>query len=149
LAQLVHLAECGGRSAPQEADPWTHQLLAAELRLTLVAQFPEIEACRELAEAGYKSLLRVLDQTRVGAGLPPCEYLNSLRPLSASWTRCRLLSQQVDSGQSNGQMHWPAEANPLLRQVLWQTLRLMRRDGSPTMSKPASKYDDEKLFEAA
>lgn len=149
LEHLVRLTERGERQSPLDRDPWIHQLFAAELRLTLAAQFPEIETCRQLADAGYKALSRLMEQTRVGDGLLPCRHLPWLRPLLACWTRCRDLSPASDPQQQNGHTCWPADADPVLRQVLRQALRLTRRDGSPAFSKQGDKYADVMLFTTA
>ena len=71
--------ECGTDTT---SEPLANQILAGELPLTLMHQFPELQSCRALRPAGRDlcpAAARLLD----GEGLPQSAYLGILRPLLA------------------------------------------------------------------
>ena len=123
--------------------PLAHQLLAGELPLTLAYLFPEITPCRKLAPVARRALSAGPVDLLDGQGLPHAGHLDLLRPLLASWTRCRAmghdLSKPCFSAAAENQYEWLVRA----------AMRLSRGDGSQPLSDESSGAWDKDLFAAA
>ena len=126
-----------------EDRPLVHQLLAGELPLTLAYLLPEITPCRKLAPLSRRALSAGLVDLLDGQGLPHARHLELLRPLLASWTRCRAmghtLSKPCFNSAAGNQYEWLIRA----------AMRLARGDGSQAMSDNSSGAWDKHLFAAA
>lgn len=107
-----------------DASPLPHQLLSGELPLTLAYLFPEIEACGPLLGPARSALSLGVQELLDGEGLPHCRFLDWVRPLLASWTRCSLLARAMDvecfDEEARSQFSW----------IVHQALRLTRSNGT-------------------
>ena len=123
--------------------PLVHQLLAGELPLTLAYLFPEITPCRKLAPLARRTLSAGPVDLLDGQGLPHASHLELLRPLLASWTRCRAMERELPkpcfSPAARNQYEW----------LVRSAMRLSRRDGSQPLSDNSSGAWDKDLFAAA
>ena len=126
-----------------EDQPLVHQLLAGELPLTLAYLLPEITPCRKLAPLARRALSAGLVDLLDGRGLPHAGHLELLRPLLASWTRCRAMGRESSkscfSAAAKNQYEWLVRA----------AMRLSRGDGSQPLSDNSSGAWDKGLFAAA
>jgi hypothetical protein len=109
-------------------DPVRHQLLSAELPLTLASVLPHVQACRDLVTPAGQSLSFALAELLDGNGLPAGAYLPSFRLLLACWTRCSLLDA------AGGWRSFDAEARRQYECMVRQSLRLARPDGTLLLS---------------
>ncbi len=130
--------------------PLAHQLLAAELPLTLAYLFPEIQTCRTAAGPGQSAVTHGLLELLHGDGLPHAAQLDLLFPLLACWTRCLALKTHSEPATTrstgrNGTRRAaaarsasapddraPLAARPMrqYRLLLRNALRLVRPDGT-------------------
>ena len=126
-----------------EDDPLVHQLLAGETALTLAFQLPEITACRKLKSKGRGALSSGLADLLDGEGLPHARHLGLLRPLLASWTRCRAMGEQLKGGC------WTKAAQYQYEWLIRAALRLTRHDGTHVFSQGSAGTWKAELFAAA
>jgi hypothetical protein len=142
---LDHLLGTVSDAAGLQLDdqPLVHQLLAGELPLALAYLFPEITPCRKLAPVARRALSAGLVDLLDGQGLPHAGHLELLRPLLASWTRCRAMGRELSkpclSAAAKNQYEWLVRA----------AMRLSRGDGSQPLSDNSSGAWDKDLFAAA
>lgn len=144
-ALLDHLlaAAADAREIELDEDPLVHQLLAGELALTLAYLLPEIAPCRKLKSAARRALSSGLVDLLDGQGMPHGKHLGLLRPLLASWTRCRAMGDQLKGGC------WTKAAGHQFQWLLRHALRLARHDGSHVFSHRPAPDCDAELFAAA
>lgn len=142
---LDHLLATAREAAdlPLDEDPLLHQLLAGELPLVLAYLLPEIKPCRDQAPAGRRAVWAGMDELLDGQGLPHARCLDLLRPLLASWTRCRATSDGVPGGA------WKPAAETQYQWLVRQALRLARHDGSHVFSPPGGRGRDTALLDTA
>ncbi|HEY2894442.1 MAG TPA: hypothetical protein VGJ16_09530, partial [Pirellulales bacterium] len=125
---LNRLTEVASDPSLERAETIAAQVLRAELPLTLSYSFPEITACRELADPARERLDLDLEQMLDGEGLLHCRYLQLLGPLFACWTRCLLLAEHVPGAE------WSTQTRRQYPGLVQHALRLRRLDGSPSLS---------------
>ena len=127
LQRLVSITVDASALTPIE-DGILSQLAGGELALTLAYLFPEINICRKLARQARAVLsvgpVDLLD----GQGMPYARELAALRPLLASWTRCRAMGETMKKGCFN------AAAEEQYQWLIRQSLRLARADGAQVFS---------------
>ena len=123
LQRLVSITVDASALTPVE-DGILSQLLGGELALTLAYLFPEINVCRKLARQARAVLSVGLVDLLDGQGMPHACELAALRPLLASWTRCRAMGETMKKGCFN------AAAEEQYQWLIRQSLRLARADGS-------------------
>ena len=113
------------------------QLAGGELALTLAYLFPEITVCRKLARQARAVLSVGLVDLLDGQGMPHAGELVSMRPLLASWTRCRAMGATMKKGCFN------TDAEAQYQWLIRQSLRLARADGSAVFSRLAADAGEE------
>lgn len=105
------------------AQTLAHQLLAAELPLTLAWLFPEIKPCYKLRQLGSEALGEGLQELTNGQGLVRGTSLDCFRLLLATWIRSYTLVRQLKktslSDDASEQLNWAAT----------QAMRLSTDDG--------------------
>ncbi|MCC9608200.1 hypothetical protein LOC68_01180 [Blastopirellula sp. JC732] len=119
------------------------QFLAGELPLTLAYQFPEIQACAELAKPAAAVISDGIDNLLDGQGMPSVENLPSLRGLLACWTRSLVLGKELKEAK----FHKDA-----ISQYSWavrQAIRVTRGDGSQVLSSGIGSRYAKHLFQTA
>jgi hypothetical protein len=99
--------------------PMIHQLLSAELRLTLAFLFPELKPARRAAAVAVKSLAKAMHELASDEGSLPASRLAMLRPLLGCWTRSWFLSQNVKKAR------WPRQAQLGLAACIEAALHLL------------------------
>lgn len=124
-----------------EQHPLAHQLLAGELALTLGYLFPEIAACRKAGRKGRRALSDGLVELTDGRGFLHGKHVDLLRPLLATWTRCRAIGREVPKGS------WNAKAENEYEWLVRHALRLSRADGSHVLSSGPSGGRSDELIE--
>lgn len=107
-----------------DTQPWVHQLVAGELRLTLAYLFPEITTCRTLARPARRSLSDGLVRLCDGEGVLAGRFFHLTRPLLACWTRCLALANEM------GRACWSRDAQIQYKWLLRNAIRLTRADGT-------------------
>jgi hypothetical protein len=126
-----------------EEQPLAQQLLAGELPLTLAFLFPEVDGCRELADAGREAISLGASELLDSEGLPHCRWLPIMRPLLACWTRIGYMQQGLTTGSlrdtTQGQYTW----------LLRQALRMTRHDGTQVLSHGTAGASCKPLLDAA
>ena len=121
LIQTAKNALCFGNLS----HPWTWQLLAGELSITLAHLFPELQSSGALLQPGVKAIEKGLTTLLDAEGLPAAGKFFLFHPLLASWTRSFALLAEMgpstlgDDAQTR--FVWAAR----------QTLRLTRLTGAP------------------
>ncbi|MFI4874783.1 MAG: hypothetical protein ACIALR_05580 [Blastopirellula sp. JB062] len=137
------------QQAAQEAlaanfdDHLPEQFLAGELPLTLAYQFPEIQACADLAKPAAAVISDGIDNLLDGEGMPKAENLSSLRALLGCWTRSFALGKEIKGAK----FHKDAES-----QYSWavrQSIRTTRSDGSQMFGGGVSNRYSKHLFQTA
>lgn len=131
LEQLDEIVESGGGIALHD-DPVTHQLLNAELPLTLAYLFPEIGQYKSMRKAATSALRFGTQELLDGEGLLNSRHVDRTRELLACWTRCSLMASTASwdcfDQESRTQYEWAVR----------QSLRLSRMDGSLVLSRGLS-----------
>jgi len=89
LNALHNLASSHNLSPQQQ--PLVFQLCAVELSATLARQFPELSFASGFAESAAAAISTLFSTLLDEDGLPPGDRLSLVRPLLASWVRCRRL----------------------------------------------------------
>jgi hypothetical protein len=141
LKRLIDSAE-EGQGIDVAQDAWAHQLIAAELSLTLAWQLPEIRLCRQLAAAGQEQLSAGLRQVLDHDGIPLARYVRPFRPLLACWTRCRALASAEGDGA------WNQEDQRRFTGAVRQVLRMTRHDGGQVLADEPAPAGDTALLAA-
>ncbi len=136
LERLVSMAIDAAALTPVE-DGMLSQLAGGELPLTLAYLFPEITVCRKLARQARAVLSVGLIDMLDGQGLPQANELSNLRPLLASWTRCRAMGATMKKGCFN------SAAEDQYQWLIRQALRMTRPDGSQVFSQACDGAKDE------
>jgi len=113
-------------------DPVRHQLLAAELPLTLAFAVPGLPSSQDLVVPAQRALSFGLVELLDGDGLPCAAHLPHFRELLACWTRCWLLSAAA------GWRAFDRAARVQYKCMVRQALRLSRPDGTLVLSHGAS-----------
>ncbi len=137
--RLLALVRQGARTDTC-SEPLVNQILAGELPLTLMYQFPELQSCQQLHKPAREALSRGLAEILDGEGLPQGAYLGILRPLWACWTRCRAIG---------GRATWDRESEVQFRQLSREMIRLSRADGSQVLARDETGAWTPKLFKLA
>lgn len=127
LQRLISITIDASALTPIE-DGILSQLAGGELALTLAYLFPEINVCRKLARQARAVLSVGLVDLLDGQGMPHVQELTTLRPLLASWTRCRAMGSTMKKGCFN------AAAEDQYQWLIRQSLRLARADGTQVFS---------------
>ncbi|MEA1950858.1 MAG: hypothetical protein U9N87_05705, partial [Planctomycetota bacterium] len=127
LQRLVSTTVDASALTPVE-DGILSQLAGGELALTLAYLFPEINVCRKLARQARAVLSVGLVDLLDGQGMPQAQELPMLRPLLASWTRCRAMGATMKKGCFN------SAAEDQYQWLIRQSLRMSRPDGSRVFS---------------
>lgn len=101
---------------------WAEQMLAVELPLLLVTQFPDFVVADDIAEPAIEWMSGVIDERLDEDGWPSADVLPIFGPLVASWTRSYFMLHKL---------HWEFDDGVLdqLRGSVRQLLRLLRPDG--------------------
>lgn len=130
---LNRLVETSHNAAKLSADdnPVAQQILAGELPLTLAYLFPELQACRKLATGARLALTAGLEGLVDPEGLVHGQHWNELGLLLATWTRARTVGGKFRHAS------WDAGAQARYRELVVQTLRGARADGTVALG-PAS-----------
>jgi len=132
---LWHLLDGADEAAAaQAADPLAAMLLAAELPLTLAAQFPEIEDCRGRAEPALMAFQRLMTDPGMNEAMASPALLHLLRPTLACWIRCEKLSRRTNfrnRGQADKKARREAgrDRRRALRRLTLATMRWTGSDG--------------------
>lgn len=142
LDDLVQLATDAAALQPID-DPLTHQLLAAELPLTLTYLFPELAECTALGAQARKLWSWGAEEATDGEGLLPARHLWQSKALLACWTRCVRLAQAIVPGSVEEDVQVQYEW------LLRQSLRLLREDGSFCFTPTGEQDDMRALVKAA
>ena len=124
-------------------EPVRHQLLNAELPLTLAFVLPELQPCRELVLPASSALSFGLVELLDGEGLVCAAHVEHFRGLLACWTRCALLDDAA---------HWGSfddDARAQFACLARQALRLTRPDGTLVLSRGTSGQWCPELIQAA
>jgi len=108
----------------------SQQLLAGELPLTLAYLLPEMRPVYKLQGGAYEALSDGLIELLNGRGLVHGQYLSCLRPLLASWTRCRLLGEKFKKGA------WSRQADAQFQQLTTHAVALSSPQGTPLLGVP-------------
>ncbi|HKD37700.1 MAG TPA: hypothetical protein VKB78_12900, partial [Pirellulales bacterium] len=103
-----------------EADALAHQLAAAELPLTIAYLFPELARGSSLMIAAAAAISHCMTELLDAEGMPHCRYLGVFPALAASWTRCRLIAEQLDGSG------WPNDCERRFPLILQAAVRLER-----------------------
>ena len=139
LQRLLALVKEGDRT-DISSEPVVNQILAGELPLTLMYQFPELAACRHLRKPASAALSRGIAELLDGEGLLQSAYLPVLRTLCACWTRCRAIG---------GKAAWDRESEKQFRLFVLEVVRLSRSGGAQVLSDGESGRWTPKMFELA
>ena len=130
LDALFALATAEGLEPAQQ--PLVYQLRTVELPATLTRLFPELSKLKALGDSAQTASGRLIPLLLDEEGLPPSDRLSLVRPLWASWVRCRLL-------ESSGGPSTLADTNkPRVDKFLRQALRLTRSNGSSVFGRESS-----------
>ena len=108
----------------------SQQLLAGELPLTLAYLLPELRPVYKLRNAAQEALSEGLVELLNGDGLMQGPYLAYLRPLLASWTRCRVIGATFKKGP------WNRKAEAQFLQLATHALALSSPQGTPLLGQP-------------
>ena len=140
---LNHLVAAVEEPVDSSDKPLTKQLACGELALTLAYTFPELARCAGLRSDGRRASVNGLKALLNGSRYPHCRTLPDVRPLLASWTRCRALGSQLEGAWGG------VQADRQYQTLLNAALRLSRR-GRQAVFAPddASKWDDSLLAAA-
>ena len=118
LDTLIEVAE-GAQQLSALEDALPQALLAGELGLTLSYLFPELESCQKLEKPSATALSTGILELLDGEGLPHVSDLPVFRALIASWTRCDLMADALDSNflseKAREQFEWA------IRQAIYLT----------------------------
>jgi len=99
------------------------QIFTGELPLTLAYLLPEIRPLHKLRKAAGEALSEGLVELLNGEGLVHGSYLPVMRPLLASWTRCRSMAGQLKKSC------WSREAESQFKWLTTQAIRWTAADG--------------------
>ncbi|MGD9724608.1 MAG: hypothetical protein AB7O59_25075 [Pirellulales bacterium] len=125
---LNRVVECAAGPAP--AEPLAALLQSAELSLAVAYAFPEVAACRALAEPGRRALGRLLRDVVGPARLPPRRHMAELGLLLASATRAGLVGDALAGARAAGRNgRAAAAAERSYRTLVQAALRLSSPDG--------------------
>ncbi|MCH2115448.1 MAG: hypothetical protein MK171_11140, partial [Pirellulales bacterium] len=108
----------------------SQQLLAGELPLTLAYLFPEMRPVYKLQAAAHEGLSEGFVELLNGRGLVHGQYLAYLRPLLATWTRCRVLGNKFKKGT------WNRSAEEQFSELTTHALALSSPQGTPLLGWP-------------
>jgi hypothetical protein len=139
LQRLLALVKEGDRT-DVASEPVVNQVLAGELPLTLMHQFPELTACRQLRESASAALSRGIAELLDGEGLLQSAHLPILRTLCACWTRCRAIG---------GKAAWDRESEKQFRLFVLEIVRLSRAGGAQVLSDGETGRWTPRMFELA
>ena len=127
VSVAVEAAKCDLATAPLP-----QQLLAGELPLSLAYLFPELSACKELANPAREALSLGLTELLDGEGMPHASHLQVARSLLACWTRClymgRTMKRNCFTKDAKTQYEW----------LVRQSMRLCRHDGTQVFTGDSS-----------
>ena len=124
-------------------DPWLHQMIWVELPLTLGCFLPEFDHFVDAAEDAIDRFVANMEEVFDGDGLPASAVVGTLRPLLASWIRCRRLIENapVSSPTDDHQM--------LFEWTVHQSMRMMRGDGTQLLVPADDAPWNAEMFQAA
>lgn len=140
----TRLAELCCLTKEIEGDDWRlrNLWLHGELPVVLArwALDPKVTAaCLRLSHA---TLSRGLTDYLDGRGFPHADLWVSLRPMLASWIRCRIMCDSL------GVPAWNGDAEEQFQHLLAQVFRLTRADGAPVFSESSAEFRDADLISA-
>ncbi|MDH3717017.1 MAG: hypothetical protein OES79_02740 [Planctomycetota bacterium] len=142
---LKYLIAAAGQATalPVHQFPIQHTLFAGELALSLACQFPELKRCDRLAGPAREALSRALVELLDGEGMPHARLLSSLPLLTAAWTRCRSIGEQLKKGC------WNADAEQQYQWLVTQNLRLAGASAAAALAEPLAALDWRPLMNTA
>ena len=128
LGEFLSRLPAGVDQLTLEDQPLLHQLLAAELALTLATRLPQAPFSARLAKTGRAAIALGLGRTLDRQGMLPAREFGCLRYLLACWTSCRAMAAELPSGG------WDPPVEKRYQRFVRNVLRCTRPDGDQTFA---------------